>query len=415
VWILLAALALATAAPADVTATKLDGTAVKGQLTDWQADQLNFTTASGDAKIAAAELLSVQFAPTPPADPKQPIVELVGGTILPISAFQISDGKASVTLSSPTANDAKPVSIPLPLVRSVRLQPLDETTLPQWDEVRAKKLPGDVLVVMKRSGKSLDYMEGMIGKVTDEEVEFSVDDKLNHVARPKVAGLIYYRGGAPTEQPSKCVLQGPHGLRIAASAVRADGSNLQITTAERLPLTWPIADIAAADYSAGKLVYLSDLEPASQSWQPLVGLPAAATRAAQYGQPRRDHSAVGGPLTVRMPDDGSTTNRAPAVQTFPKGLAIRSRSELTYRLPNGYTRLLTIAGIEPTTRTNGNVVLSIYGDDNMLVEASVSGKDAPLPIDVNIQGLKRLRIVVDYGQNLDTGDWLNLCNARIVK
>jgi hypothetical protein len=26
-----------------------------------------------------------------------------------------------------------------------------------------------------------------------------------------------------------------------------------------------------------------------------------------------------------------------------------------------------------------------------------------------------LKIVVDYGQNLDTGDWLNLCDARLIK
>ena len=45
----------------------------------------------------------------------------------------------------------------------------------------------------------------------------------------------------------------------------------------------------------------------------------------------------------------------------------------------------------------------------------MTGNDAPLPIEVDIAGVKRLKIVVDYGQNLDTGDWLNLCDARIVK
>jgi len=35
--------------------------------------------------------------------------------------------------------------------------------------------------------------------------------------------------------------------------------------------------------------------------------------------------------------------------------------------------------------------------------------------ELDVAGVNRLKIVVDYGQNLDTGDWLNLCNARIVK
>ena len=60
-------------------------------------------------------------------------------------------------------------------------------------------------------------------------------------------------------------------------------------------------------------------------------------------------------------------------------------------------------------------MLSIYCDDRLLVESALSGSDAPLPIELDVADVKRLRLVVDYGQNLDTGDWLNLCNARIVK
>ena len=40
-------------------------------------------------------------------------------------------------------------------------------------------------------------------------------------------------------------------------------------------------------------MYLSDMDPASQNWSPLVVLPAGVTLAAEYGQPRRDHSAFG--------------------------------------------------------------------------------------------------------------------------
>ena len=59
--------------------------------------------------------------------------------------------------------------------------------------------------------------------------------------------------------------------------------------------------------------------------------------------------------------------------------------------------------------------LSIFADDHPLLETEVAGDQPPQPIDVQIAGAKRLKIVVDYGQNLDTGDWLNLCDAKIVK
>ena len=84
-------------------------------------------------------------------------------------------------------------------------------------------------------------------------------------------------------------------------------------------------------------------------------------------------------------------------------------------MPRGYGRLLAVAGIEPSTAASGNVKLSIYGDNRLLWEHPVAGGDAPLAIDLDVKEVRRLKLVVDYGENLDTGDWLNLCNARIVK
>jgi hypothetical protein len=187
-----------------------------------------------------------------------------------------------------------------------------------------------------------------------------------------------------------------------------------LTTADGATFTWPLEDIYLADFSSGKLLYLSNLEPASQSATPLIALPPGAAVAAKYAATRRDQSANGGPLTLASADD-SLTSPIGATQTFNKGLAIRSRTELVYRLPAGYRRLNAIAGIDPATRASGNVRLEIFGDDRPLLAADVAGIDPPHTIDLDITGIKRLKFVVDYGQNLDTGDWLNLCDLRIVK
>ena len=49
------------------------------------------------------------------------------------------------------------------------------------------------------------------------------------------------------------------------------------------------------------------------------------------------------------------------------------------------------------------------------LEADVAAGDAPRSIDFDIEGVKRLKFVVDYGANQDTGDWLNLCDLKILK
>lgn len=413
-WTLIAAVALAVAAPADVTATKLDGTTIVGKLKTWASGAIVLDTADGPKSIPTAEVVSLELSASAASDMGQPQIELVDGSLLPLAHYATGGKQAEVRLKQPSVAESQALSVPLERVRAVRLQPLATDVIPQWREVRQLDTPSDLLVVAKRGGKSLDHLECILGNVTDKEVEIEVDGKTVQVPREKVAGLVYYRPGDKGAESPPCILAGKEGLRIAAHEVRWQGDVLSITTPTELELTWPLADIDSADLSVGKLLFLSEAEPAAASWQPLIGLPADASLAAKFGQPHFNRSAEGGPLTLAYPDkDPAVGTRE--IKNFNKGMALRSRSELVYRLPRGYRRFLAEAGIEPAVAQNGSVVLSVYGDDQLLAEQAIKGTDAPLLIDVDIAGVRRLKIVVDYGRNLDTGDWLNLCNARIVK
>jgi hypothetical protein len=136
--------------------------------------------------------------------------------------------------------------------------------------------------------------------------------------------------------------------------------------------------------------------------------------AAEYGRPRRNQSAYGGPLTLR-PEDELAASPDDRPRVFHKGLALRSRTELVYRVPAGFRRFTTLAGIDPSATALGNVRLEIYGDERLLAEDDIAGLEPPRSIEIDISGVKRLKILVDYGRNLDTGDWLNLCDAKILK
>jgi hypothetical protein len=406
-------LALATAAPTEVTATKLDGSPVAGRLQEWSDTGLVLATAGGDVRISDADLSAVQLAPAA-ADSANPLLELVDGTVLPLANLSTTSDTATAQLQPPRPADPQRITVPLRKVSAARLQPLDASFVPQWDEIRALEAPSDLLVLLQRGGKSLDYMEGAVGDISDHDVEFTLDGKSLRVARNKIAGIVYYRSDAPPGPTPRCVLSGHDGLRVPATSVRSDGDKLHFESATGLRLAWPLAAITSADFSAGKVVFLSQLKPAAESWQPLVALPAAATHAARFGRPRFNRSATGGPLTLRFPDS-QRPDGAGRIEAYPMGLAIRSRTELVFRLPPGYHRFMAVAGIEPSAADSGNVLLTVFGDDRLLVEAAIAGNDPPLPLELDVAGVKRLKILVDFGQNLDTGDWLNLCNARIVK
>jgi hypothetical protein len=304
--------------------------------------------------------------------------------------------------------------LPKKLVAAVRLQPLAAEAARQWQEIRDLDTASDILVVTKRDGQSLDYIECVIGDVTPDKISVELDGDEQQVDRKKVAGFVYFGRKDKLPFEARFAVKGRSGFAANATSVRLKNGEIQLATAAGAEIDWPLDDIHVADFSAGKLLYLSDMEPASQEWSPLVALPAAAELAAHYGEPRRDQSAYGGPLTLPV-DDAAASSATAATQTYGKGLAVRSRTELVYRLPSGFRRLNAIAGIDPASRASGNVRLEIFGDDRPLLQTDVAGTDAPQSIDLDVQGIKRLRIVVDFGGNLDTGDWLNLCDARLVK
>ncbi len=126
-----------------------------------------------------------------------------------------------------------------------------------------------------------------------------------------------------------------------------------------------------------------------------------ATRSDLYA-PRKDTNLGGGPLEL----DG---------RAYSKGLALHSRTELVYRMPGDFRRFQATVGIDDAVRPRGNVHFVLRGDDRVLFESVVAGTDPPKPLDVDISGVRRLSVLVDFGDDLDVADHFDLCEARIVK
>lgn len=174
------------------------------------------------------------------------------------------------------------------------------------------------------------------------------------------------------------------------------------TTPAGLSVTQPVEKIVQIDFSSGKIVYLSDLNPDSVAWTPFFGAAKPQPSLEKFYAPRNDRNFEAAPLQL-----GGTQYR--------KGLALHSRTELVYRLPEGFSRLRALAGIDDAVRPNGKVRLVIRGDDKVLIETSIAGNDPPKSIDLDIAGVRRVTILVDFGDSLNVGDHLLLCNARISK
>jgi hypothetical protein len=248
----------------------------------------------------------------------------------------------------------------------------------------------------------LDFLEGIIGDVTPETVSFTLDGDALPVNRNKIDSLVYVqRGEAELPTPVAVVDDYTGGQYQAKDLKLADGQ-LSIVTLSDLTIVRPLEQVRKFDFSSGKLQYLSDLKPESVSVTPFVELPKQFPALAQYFAPRFDQGRDDPALRL----DG---------KSYTKGISLHSRTELTYRVPAKSRKFLALAGIDDSVGSEGHVTVKISGDGKELYSGNFSGADKAVPLEIDVAGVRKLTILVDYGQDLDVGDYFDLAEARIVK
>ena len=133
---------------AEVTAKRLDGAAVIGQLKSWDDREVVITSADGDQTIAASQLVALRWPPAEPAEPRATagLAELIDGSVLPIEQIAITGGDATLTLFNPPAK-SQTLSVPVKQLVSIRFRSMSSDLARQWDEIRNAKLTSFGLVI----------------------------------------------------------------------------------------------------------------------------------------------------------------------------------------------------------------------------------------------------------------------------
>ncbi len=406
---LLLTLLLAAAGPVEVQ--MLDGTTVAGSLVQLDTDRAVIDTADGPVECQASTLLSIRpkaheksSAGNSGTDLENMAIHLVDGSVLTARQYTVGDAKARVTLL-----DGQVIEIAANQIAQVRLQPQGVDTAQPWAELAQNQRPGDLLVI--RKGDTIDHLEGVIHDVDDERVHFELDGETLPVKRSKAFGLIYRRAPATGLSKTVCQIVDTSGSRWNVASLSLDGSldgdtpdenRLRWTTRGGITFTRPLDAIKHLDFSLGKIAFLSDLAPESIRHTPYFGNLAKRPLLANFRAVRNDMNLEAAPLRL-------------GGKSYAKGLALHSRTEVTYRLPDRFRRFLATIGIDDVVRPHGDVRLVIRGDDRVLFEKVVRGTDPPEAIDVDVTGVRRLSILADFGGLLDVADHLDLCEARVLK
>ncbi|HVW02165.1 MAG TPA: NPCBM/NEW2 domain-containing protein [Planctomycetaceae bacterium] len=398
-WALLCA-ALGADLPA-VEVQTLKGEHYVGRLASLNDSDLNLVEAQqagqpagtdGKLKLSVTDLLEVRFPDTKPAEaaPEDFTVTLVDGSRLSVSAYSVAGAKAKLT-------DARlgDLSLAANAISHVRLGAAEPKFLDAWTPLLEKESKRDLLVL--RKGEVLDFLAGVIGDVDDKTVKFLVDTDEVPVKRERVYGLIYRRPAGALKSSCQIDLAGLDALH--AKKLSFDGETWQATLAQGPQVKLPAGQLRTLDYSLGRLRYLSQMEPREVKY-----LRYFDDGNARFDWPyQRDRGFEGEPLKLN------------GVQ-YTRGLAIHSYTQLRYRLGGDYRRFSAVMGIDDSVRgENGNVNVTILGDGKELFRGPVKDADAPRNLDLDVAGVRELEITVDFGENIDIADRLDLADCKVIK
>lgn len=183
------------------------------------------------------------------------------------------------------------------------------------------------------------------------------------------------------------------GTRLMASSVRLAEEQVEIRSAGHTFRTHA-ARLCWLQPLGGRVVYLSDLEPAGFRHIPFLSM------AWKY---EHDANVLGGPLRVGR-------------QWYAKGIGMHSRSRLTYVLDGTYAELAAEIALDDAAGPEGSAVCYVFvGRELKYRSRELRAGEAPVPLRVPLTGAESLTLVVDFGARGDVQDYADWLNARLIK
>lgn len=268
----------------------------------------------------------------------------------------------------------------------------------------------DVLVVKRRDG-GYAPVEGVVVELNSDGVRFALeaDDGAEPVEAPwsRIGGIRFYRTDKRQGSEHLVIVTLNDGGRVAAEEVRYADGRVRWSQGEA-----PVEAVASLDLSGGRVIPVKELKLLANEYVPYFQEEGAKVSGHAF-----DKSLLGGPLNLRYPD-----RRAPGAwpavsvkREFARGVALRSRSELRLELPEGTQRVRGMIGLDPGALLAGSAEVRIVADDKTLWSGALDGDSAPEVIDEPLKSAKTLTLRVDYGDNLDAGDFVNFCELRVIR
>jgi len=260
----------------------------------------------------------------------------------------------------------------------------------------------------RRTGGALDAIDGTLEGFTDEGVRLQSVLGAKTFSWEEVAALRIevledepVSASAP-EVPVHVALV--DGSRLRGGLVSLDSDRCHLVLGGRHEVSFPLAAIAELTVADGRLTYLSELEPVSETGR---GTPFGDELGMTWPH-RMDANVLGGPLRS-------------GGKAYLRGVGMHAPSRLVFRLDGEPRVLRGRVGIDDSARINGpaargSVVFRVWLDGKRAWESALlRGGDEPalLPA-LDLAGARELALEVDPAGDFagDRANWLGVVLVR---
>ena len=252
----------------------------------------------------------------------------------------------------------------------------------------------DLLLARSNDGEVV-AISGVAEGTEGDKLLFHFQEKTRSLSLKQVEGLVLAARPEP-ERPDglRPTFSMAGGLVVSGVWKALDAKTWKVETAWGQGLDLPAAEVRGVRFRGGRMTYLSDLEPSRVEETPFFG------RRSPW---RKDVNLAGAALKM----DG---------RTYEHGLAVHSRSALSYDLDGRYATFEALVGFDESAKGKGRVDCRVFADNQELYTNPDLRADAPpVKLALSVAKAKRLRLVVDFGPDQDTGDRVIWANARLFR
>ena len=347
---------------------------------------------NANANIKATEHTDPKLA----ADPRAPTVppadawvELNGGDRL----YGRVEKAGEETLRLTTAWQEH-LDVPLLRVAGVHFGLPGRKESPESFAKRLKSRGAEDLLLAQTKDGEVVAIPGALEAIEGSTLRFAYKGSSRTLPLKQVEGIVMAARAEPKGADEVASTFSLPGAVISGRWKEIDTATWKVETPWGQGLSLPAAEVQGVRFRGGEVAYLSDLSPSRVEETPFFG------RKLPW---RRDVNLLGEPLRV----DG---------RAYEKGVAVHSRSVLTYDLDRKYGTFEALVGFDDAARGKGRVACKVLADGKELYANPDLRADAPpVTLSLPVAGAERLSLVVDFGQDQDTGDRVIWAGARLVR